>query len=90
MSDHIFGQGKGHLSKQVEQAAKAEGATLINYTDLQCNCGSRCRPFTCPKSARHWFTIPDRGEPFNTGWARIILAAVRRAMTSADLRASSG
>lgn len=76
MGEHMFGVGKGHLSKAVAKIAAREGATLVNYTDAQDNCGYGCKPYTCPRSRRHWFVGPNRGEPFNGALARRVLDAV--------------
>ncbi len=71
-----FGLGRGHLSERVGEVAAAEGATLVNYTDAQDSCGYGCPPYACPKSARHWFAGPSRGEPFDGELARRVLAAI--------------
>jgi heterodisulfide reductase subunit B len=76
MSEHMFGLGGGHLPKKISKLARQLGATLVNYTDAQCNCGYGCHPYTCKKSDRHWFTIPNLGEPFNGETAKQVLAAV--------------
>jgi hypothetical protein len=62
LAEYMFGTGPGHLPDRVDQAARAEGADLVNYTDAQCLCGYGCWPHKCPASRRHWFTVPDAGD----------------------------
>jgi hypothetical protein len=73
----IFGQGKGHLGDRIERIAARKGAILINYTDPQCNCGSRCRPNTCPQSRRHWFTLPNTDPAITGRRAAAVMAAIK-------------
>lgn len=86
MSTHQFGLGKGHLSERARRAAKRAGATLVNYTGAQCSCGYGCRPYTCPKSARHWFESPNYGSPHDGQLASEVLAAIRQVATKTDRR----
>jgi len=60
---YLFGLGRGHLGRKAEKAAKVCGVDLVNYTDAECNCGFRCRPHTCAKSRRHWFSASDANGP---------------------------
>lgn len=85
MSEYMFGTGPGHLNGRAECIAEKEGATLVNYTDAQCNCGYGCRPYTCKRSRRHWFTAPNRGEPFN---GRIAQRVMRTLEAAASRRCS--
>lgn len=64
MSDFMFGSDKGHLSDDADLVAEKYGAGLCNYTDPGCGCG-RGHTKHCPANRRHWFTGPNRGEPFN-------------------------
>jgi len=90
MTEHMFELGQGHLSRRVERAAKKEGASLINYTDAQCKCGYGCRPYTCSKSARHWFAGPNLGEPHDSAMAKRVLAAAYASATIADRKLGFG
>lgn len=73
MLPYFFGTGHGHLSDAIKKKAKRLGADLVNYTDTECRCGCGCKPHRCELSRRHWFEIPNRGEPFNSQRAREIL-----------------
>lgn len=76
MATFSFGVGSGHLTAAQRRKAEALGADGVNYTDAQCNCGHGCPPHRCSKSRRHWFEIPNHGEPFNTRRANEILEAM--------------
>jgi hypothetical protein len=75
MSEYLFGAGPGHLSAKVARIAKQEGAVLNNYTDPGCSCGYGCNA-GCKANRRHWFSIPNRGNPFDQQRAERVLAAV--------------
>jgi hypothetical protein len=79
MSTYNFGCGPGHLPERVRKIAAKHGADTVNYTDTACICGKGCRPHTCPQSRRHWFEIPNRGEPFNSRTEREVMAAIEQA-----------
>ena len=85
MSEYCFGSGPGWLSKAADRAAKREGAELAYHTDPECSCGYGCRPYTCPKSRRHWFAIPNRGFPFDQETEARVMAAVMAVATKKDL-----
>jgi hypothetical protein len=74
MSEHTFGLGPDWLGKKANEIARKHGATLVNYTDAQCNCGRGCRPHTCQKSRRHWFSCPNLGHPFDAAVSSSVLA----------------
>lgn len=76
-SEHMFGCGPGHLPERANRTAAKHGAALVNHTDPQCNCGYGCRPFTCERSQRHWFTCRNYGSPHNERIAAAVLAAVQ-------------
>ena len=84
MSEYCFGSGPGWLSKAVDRAAKREGAELAYYTDAECTCGHGCRPHTCPESRRHWFAIPNRGNPVDQETEARVMAAVMAVATKHD------
>lgn len=87
MSVHLFGCGPGHLSERARRAARRLGATLVNYTSAECSCGYRCRPYTCAKSARHWFEARESGfGSSDQQLAAEVLAAVEGAATKRDRR----
>ena len=75
MSEYMFGLGVGHLSRRADKIARRHGAILINYCEPGCKCGYGCNG-ECPACKRHWFTGPNRGEPFNSDMARAVLAWV--------------
>lgn len=79
MSKHLFGLGKGWLSKKIGRIAEKHGAVLVNHTDPQCQCGHGCNPFECKSSRRHWFACDNLGEPFNSRTAREVMAAIAKA-----------
>lgn len=81
---YIFGLGWGHLGKRADQAAKKAGAELVNYTGAECNCGYNCRPHTCRKSRRHWFSMPDYGMGNNYTRAAEVISAVRKKCSKRD------
>ena len=66
MSEYMFGCGPGHLTKRADQIAAEHGADLVNHTEPR---GEK----------RHWFTIPNRGEPFDGQTAREVMDALRAA-----------
>jgi hypothetical protein len=74
MSVYMFGGGKGHLPERADGIAMEHGASLVNHVDPGCSCGHGCRPGKCPRSRRHWFTGPNRGEPFDRDMARAVEA----------------
>jgi len=76
MSAHLFGQGRGHISRRVQRIARAHGAEAVNYTEPQCICGWGCAPGKCRASKRHWFEITNFGEPHNSDRARKVIAAI--------------
>ena len=84
MSEYCFGSGPGWLSKAADRAAKREGADLAFYTGPECTCGQGCRPHTCPDSRRHWFSIPNRGFPFDQETEARVMAAVMAVATKRD------
>lgn len=59
--------GRGHLSARVCREIKRRlDLEVTQYTDAQCNCGYGCRPYTCPRSARHWIDAEGwEGAPSN-------------------------
>ncbi len=84
MSVYVFGHGWGQLSQAVAEAARREGAELVNRQGIECRCGGKCAVWTCPKATRHFFSIPDKGEAANRGKAFVVLAAALRAATPED------
>jgi hypothetical protein len=77
MSEHMFGLGPGWLPKRADKIAAAHDATLVNYTDAQCNCGHGCAPYTCKHSRRHWFACANLGDPHNQNRANAVMADLR-------------
>lgn len=74
--EHIFGLGPGHLPQRAAKIAARHGATLVNFTDPQCQCGHGghgCAPSKCK---RHWFVCVNLGEPFNSRRARAVTEAL--------------
>ena len=71
MSEYMFGVGSGHLSRRAAAAAKRHGAELVNYTEPR---GEK----------RHWFSAPNRGEPFDSRLGREVMAAVEAVATKHD------
>lgn len=67
MSEYFFGLGPGHLSEDARRIAKLHGADLVNYNDP----GTGAR--------RHWFTGPNRGEPFDRQLAAEVSGALEKA-----------
>lgn len=78
MSEHFFGLGQGWLPKKADKIAQKHGATLVNYTDAQCNCGYGCPPHKCKKSRRHWFACRNRGNPFDQQTAAAVIADLEK------------
>ena len=76
----MFGGGPGWLPKLADLVAQKHGATLVNYTDAQCNCGSGHKPYTCPQSRRHWFAMDNQGYPFDQRRGAEVLKAVTEAL----------
>jgi hypothetical protein len=74
MSEYSFGFGPGWLDDSASEIAKRHGAILVNYADLQCACGQGCPPGECVASRRHWFTVPNRGNPFDGQTRAAVLA----------------
>lgn len=68
---YIFGASKGHLPNRTCERAAELGADAINYTDAQDHCGYGCKPYTCPKSKRHWFTLDEGNTARSQGTAII-------------------
>jgi hypothetical protein len=62
--EYHFGMGSGHLSNAAYRIAKRHGATLVNHTEPD---GTR----------RHWFTIANRGEPFNSTTAAMVISVLQ-------------
>ena len=87
MSEYLFLLGYGHLGKRAEKIAGKHGVDLINYYDPGCRCkNGGCRNH-CPATARHWFTGPNRGEPFNSKLAAAVAADLNAAgITTASHR----
>jgi len=79
MSEYMFGAGPGWLPEKANKIAKRNGATLVNYTDAQCNCGWGCRPYSCKKSRRHWFATTNLGSPFDQQTERDVMADLAKA-----------
>jgi len=59
-----FGLGPGHLSHAAYRIAKRHGATLVNYTEPN---GYK----------RHWFSIENHGEPFNSTKASMVIGVLQ-------------
>lgn len=74
--EHFFGLGRGWLPARAAKIAREYGATLVNHTDPQCNCGHGCDAYTCSFSRRHWFATENLGEPHNSRVAREVLDAL--------------
>ncbi len=77
MSDYMFGMGAGWLPRKAAAIARQHGADQVNYTDPQCRCGHGCRAGECRAARRHWFTVRNLGEPFNSRTAQAVLADLR-------------
>lgn len=78
-SETILLTGPGHLPKKARAIAENHDATLVNYTDPQCNCGRGCAISSCPRSRRHWFAARNMGEPFNGRKSAAIISDLENA-----------
>jgi hypothetical protein len=73
MSEYFFGLHQGHLNARADRIAKRFGAWHVNYTEPR---GEK----------RGWFACRNRGEPFDSGTARQVVAAIDAAGGIAVLR----
>lgn len=81
MSEHHFGLGNGRITesevRRVSEIATRHGAAFSTATGNHghCTCGHGCRKGECTEK-RWWFSVPNRGEPFDGDKAREVMAAV--------------
>jgi hypothetical protein len=89
--DHTFGMFRGSLAThavcRIDSIARRHDARLVTHVDAQCSCGHGCKPHSCRKSERGWFTTRNLGEPFNGATANAVLADVKAAGFDLDLEA---
>ena len=85
MNEHFFGLGPGWFPQQADAIARRHGASLVNHTDPGCKCGHGCRD-NCPACKRHWFSGPNRGEPFDSAMASAVLGDIAAAGITATTR----
>lgn len=78
MSEFFFGLGRGHLPKQADRIAKKHNSHLVNYTDPGCSCGRGCST-GCKSNRKHWFATTNRGEPFNSQTATVVISELEKA-----------
>jgi len=69
MSEHMFGVGKGEVSKA--ECRRVEKAARAVRSDVAFTC-----VFLRGTGWQHWFSGPNRGEPFDRQMADEVLAAV--------------
>ena len=65
MNPYFFDLGSGHVPARIRKAAENAGGRVINYTEPD---GRK----------RHWFEVPNFGEPFNSRRANVVREAVRK------------
>ena len=84
MSEFFFGLGRGHLPAKARNVARKNGAILVNYTDPGCRCGFGCTSGECKACKRHWFEVPNFGEPHNSRAAEKVVSALKLAGVKMD------
>jgi hypothetical protein len=63
-TDYLFGVGKGHLPRRIQDIAEKHGARLINHTEPD---GRR----------RHWFACENLGTPHDEQRAKAVLDEIK-------------
>ncbi len=66
MGEYFFGLHDGHLKAVADKIAKKHGAEHVNFTEPT-------------GRERGWFAGPNRGEPFDSRLASIVMADIDKA-----------